>query len=280
MKISLFYKLILTQIGVIFALVCGLLGLFFAFNENMVSRTLSYAQDHVLGRVADGFAAHYERHQGWSRLNRNPTIARHIVSRGLKRAAPQRIASDQEPLFPVPFPVIHHLLEQASIYDSQGQLITSIGVVENRTMLESQAISVPIFADDREVGHLVVHGFERFRDNLRQHLLRRQMLIVGLIGFGGSILAIIASIMLTRHLTAPLRQIQQVTHQLTQRNFSERVQLRSGDELGDLGASINSLAGSLERYEQLQQDWLYDVAHELRTPVMVMLSELDAILMG
>jgi two-component system sensor histidine kinase BaeS len=46
-----------------------------------------------------------------------------------------------------------------------------------------------------------------------------------------------------------------------------RVPVKSGDEIGELTATFNQMAASLERQETLRRNLMADVAHELRTPL-------------
>ena len=50
-------------------------------------------------------------------------------------------------------------------------------------------------------------------------------------------------------------------------DLTQRVTVRSRDEIGQLGDSFNEMADSLERIERLRRNMVSDVAHELRTPL-------------
>jgi len=59
-------------------------------------------------------------------------------------------------------------------------------------------------------------------------------------------LIVVASIFLTHKVAGPLVRIKRVLAQMGQGNFSQRIALRKGDELGDLAETINQLAQDLE----------------------------------
>ena len=56
-----------------------------------------------------------------------------------------------------------------------------------------------------------------------------------------------------------------------------RVPVESDDELGQLAVAFNSMAGSIERQEQLRRNMVGDVAHELRTPLTNLRGYLEAV---
>ncbi|GAA3236950.1 sensor histidine kinase [Actinocorallia longicatena] len=70
-----------------------------------------------------------------------------------------------------------------------------------------------------------------------------------------------------RRLTQPIRTLTAATARMGAGDHTVRVPVSSGDELGRLGASFNTMAEELERNERQRQDVVSDVAHELRTPL-------------
>jgi two-component system, OmpR family, sensor histidine kinase BaeS len=81
------------------------------------------------------------------------------------------------------------------------------------------------------------------------------------------VLAFVISYLLTRRLLRPLSQMAAISRALAAGDFSARVEVTSGDEVGQLGLAFNRMTDSLERIEQLRKNMVADVAHELRTPL-------------
>ncbi len=90
-------------------------------------------------------------------------------------------------------------------------------------------------------------------------------------------LAFILSYLLTRKVLKPLSQMNDVTHDIAAGNFTARVDVAGGDEVGQLGAAFNRMADSLEHIEQLRKNMVADVAHELRTPLTNLRGYLEAL---
>jgi two-component system sensor histidine kinase BaeS len=94
------------------------------------------------------------------------------------------------------------------------------------------------------------------------------------------VLAALASFILSRHLLRPVEQLAKGAHALASRNFDTRIQVSSGDELGQLAHDFNRMAQTLERYEHMRKQWISDISHELRTPIAILQGEIEAILDG
>ena len=71
----------------------------------------------------------------------------------------------------------------------------------------------------------------------------------------------------------PLQDLAQTIDAVTSSNLTARVQVRDeGDEIGRLGARFNSLLDRLQDVFTLQQRFMADVSHQIRTPVTVALT--------
>jgi signal transduction histidine kinase len=90
-------------------------------------------------------------------------------------------------------------------------------------------------------------------------------------------LAFVISYFLIRRVLKPLAQMRTITREVAAGNFSARVDVRSQDEIGELGLAFNRMADSLERIEQLRKTMVADVAHELRTPLTNLRGYLEAL---
>ena len=60
-------------------------------------------------------------------------------------------------------------------------------------------------------------------------------------------------------------------------NLAYRVDIKSKDELGDLGQSFNAMAANLEEAETERRRMIADITHELRTPLTIIDGTVDGI---
>jgi two-component system sensor histidine kinase BaeS len=88
--------------------------------------------------------------------------------------------------------------------------------------------------------------------------------------------ALAVSWLVARRVVQPIRRLADSAKRIARGAYDERVATVGEDELAELAAAFNAMAGSLEASEQRRRRLLSDVAHELRTP----LATLDAHLEG
>ena len=95
---------------------------------------------------------------------------------------------------------------------------------------------------------------------------------------GATIVSIIAGVLLSRNLSAPLSNLADAARSIGRRNLSQRVDMRGSQEIQEVAQAFNEMAEDLQQAETLRQNLLADVAHELRTPLTVIQGNLQAIL--
>ena len=97
----------------------------------------------------------------------------------------------------------------------------------------------------------------------------------------GGLVAIAFSLLITfffsRRILAPVKALTQTARRLGKGDFSQRVQFKDKGEVGELAQAFNSMAGDLERTEQLRRNMVADIAHELRTPLTNLKGYLEAV---
>jgi signal transduction histidine kinase len=90
-----------------------------------------------------------------------------------------------------------------------------------------------------------------------------------LTGAGGLALvaALVASLLLARPMTHPLRQMESATQAIAGGDLSRRLPVTSHDEIGRLADSINHMAADLDRLEAARREFIAKISHDLRTPL-------------
>jgi signal transduction histidine kinase len=96
----------------------------------------------------------------------------------------------------------------------------------------------------------------------------------------GALVALIAGVLLTRWLVAPLRELELGARAVTEHQWDYRVPERGSREMRSVATSFNQMAADLEHEETLRRNMLADVSHELRHPVHILQGNLQAILDG
>ena len=75
----------------------------------------------------------------------------------------------------------------------------------------------------------------------------------------------------------PLRALARTTRTITDTDLSDRVAVRGGDEIAELGRTFNDMLDRLEHAFEDQKGFLADVGHELRTPITVIRGHLETL---
>jgi two-component system sensor histidine kinase BaeS len=134
-----------------------------------------------------------------------------------------------------------------------------------------------ITVDGKTVGWLGLTKEDRLTDPLDVAFLKQQSQTFYTVGALMLLVAAAVAFVLSRHLLSPVQQLIKGTRALTSRRFDTRITVQATDELGQLAADFNQMAQTLERYEEMQQQWISDIAHELRTPLSILRGEIEAL---
>ncbi len=101
------------------------------------------------------------------------------------------------------------------------------------------------------------------------HQLSRNMLTILVCIFPA--IALIAAglgILSARSIAKPIIRLKIRAEQLAKRDFDSKVTIKTGDELEELGNTINKMAAELKEYDISQKRFLQNASHELKTPLM------------
>ena len=188
--------------------------------------------------------------------------------------------------------------EVVGLYGSQGEEIhvlstTDVSGMVKPAWIESALRQAPVFAtgsgkDGRSLRvYVVPYGgvgqsppagaaaamvVGRPMDNIAsaQGALLQTLLVVGpltlLLSAGGGLF-------LARRAMKPIDRMVQTAREIEETDLAGRIDVRSDDELGRLGRTINAMLDRLERAFTRQRQFTADASHELRTPLSVIEAE-------
>lgn len=80
--------------------------------------------------------------------------------------------------------------------------------------------------------------------------------------------SVIISLIFAEKINTPVAKLKKQAHDLKIRNFKSRSIIKTGDEFEELSNSMNAAAEELDGYNMVQREFLDNISHELKTPLM------------
>jgi len=141
-----------------------------------------------------------------------------------------------------------------------GNIIPVIAVIILLVWLFVDRLAADYFASLMKQYHIdPIDSHRMFLTAIHRYLISASLVALAL--------AFILNYLMTRKLLRPLFQMTAITRQVASGNYTERVDVVTSDEVGELAKSFNQMADSLEKLEGLRKNMVADMAHELRTPL-------------
>ncbi|MBN1246912.1 MAG: HAMP domain-containing protein [Anaerolineae bacterium] len=166
------------------------------------------------------------------------------------------------------------------VADAQQSVIAdSDGVPEGRLSGAEVAAALPLTVAGTTIGYLVPDqhtGAVTLDAPANAYLTRlRWALVLG--GAAAAIAAFLIAGILTRGIVSPVRSLTRTAEVIAQGKLDARADVQGNDEIARLAVTFNQMAASLEQAEAARRAQTADIAHELRNPLAVLQSSLEAL---
>jgi signal transduction histidine kinase len=142
---------------------------------------------------------------------------------------------------------------------------------------EDRSNGIPIRSGNQTVGILLINRPVYRIGTPGTAFLDRVNLQTVLGGLAAIALALLLAVFLSQTLTRPIRELTVATQAVTSGGPAQQVPVRSRDELGQLAHSFNRMSSDLARSLALRRQMTADIAHELRTPISIILGHAEAV---
>jgi signal transduction histidine kinase len=140
----------------------------------------------------------------------------------------------------------------------------------------------PIIQDQMKVGYVDIGQYGPFyfsdHDIMFINDLNKVFMSIGIFSI---FFAFVIGVVMSDRLTKPISRVIENARMISKGNFGGRSYEKSSTtEINQLTSTINDLAATLERQENLRMRLTEDVAHELRTPLATVQSHMEAMIDG
>ena len=203
------------------------------------------------------FSDYYQQHGSWAGIaNANLT-------------PPQQSPNPQPPFDKGPFTLV----------DVNGRVLLAGEGYQTGTIIPPSSFSngIPLKSDNTTVGILLINRPVYHISPPGSTFLDRINLQILLSGLIATAIALLLAVFLSRTLTRPIRELTAATQVVSEGNLPQTVPVRSRDELGQLATSFNRMSTDLMRSLNLRRQMTADIAHELRTPISIILGHAEAV---
>lgn len=149
--------------------------------------------------------------------------------------------------------VIRNVLE-GQTYHSPSPFVT--GLFENDI---KQSIGIPLELDGKHFALFV-------RPNLQQQFGEIRDL-TGLLILLTFLFSIVFILIFSRHIVKPVKKLTEATRTIVEGQYNLALDVDRRDEIGNLARHFSSMAQSLQKLDEMRQEFVANVSHEIQSPL-------------
>ncbi|MBN1149527.1 MAG: HAMP domain-containing protein [Anaerolineales bacterium] len=212
-----------------------------------------------------------------------PNLGQYYQSTGSWAGVEAVFRSAQRPL-PVPQELDNHFDPRRSLFtltDSSGQVIYGRSLHESNTAVPASELEkgTPVEVDGEIVGWLLFNpALERWKPGTPEGaFLSSVNSAIVLSALVATASALLMGGVLAYTMTRSLRELTTATRELAQGKLGRQVSVRTKDEIGELAKAFNQMSAALAHSNELRRKMTADIAHDLRTPLSVILGYTEAL---
>lgn len=218
----------------------------------------------------------YAEDGSWDNTQNNPRLFRSLLrarADSRRNRADNSQPSDRKPSRPKGQrpPPPERIQERLVLSDAnKASLVGRINITKNTDWY-------PISHGESIVGYVGINKLKKLDNQTDRAFESQQRKSFALAAVAMVLLSALLAAPLTSRIVKPILNVKKTVAELSDGNFSDRINATRQDEIGDLSRDINKLGATLESNKDARQRHFAEISHELRTPVGVLQAELEAL---
>lgn len=273
MRLTIFHKLFISLLLISMIMMAGMALL---INNSFQRGLQNYLNQREVGKlevIAQQVSQYYSSEDGWQMLKDKPYLWGNLLQQVIERPA----RNSRHPARHFSAKRLRLLHDRVYLLNEKHEFILNPPKNRQHKKRDPKFVEVPIQANNKTVGWIAIKHREMITGALAESFFKQQLNNFYLIAAWAALFSFVVAAMLVRHFLKPLKNLHSGAKALQHGDFKQQIPVRGNDELAQLSKTFNSLTNTLKQQKHCREQWLADISHELRTPVAVLLSEIEAL---
>lgn len=254
-----------------------MVGMALLINNSFQSGLQNYLNQREIEKmqiIAENISQYYSLENGWQVIEEQPSLWEALLRQAGQQFPRERGNQRRDPSLQKPMPLNHHVF----LLNARGEpVLNQDGWYRERTERGEQFIRVPIMQDEQNIGWIALMQRQLITGKLTESFFKQQLNNFYWIAAWAALFSFVVAALLVRHFLLPLKNLHLGVQALESGNFKHQIPVQGQDELAELSQTFNRLTNTLKQQKISREQWIADISHELRTPIAVLVSEIEAI---
>ena len=271
MRLTIFHKLFFSLLLTSTIMMAGMALLINNSFQSGLQTYLNQREIEKLEVIALQVSQYYSTRYGWKIIKEQPYLWEDLLKQIAERPSPGKRPRH----FPRNALILLH--ERIHLLDKNGEPVFDYLKKRKYKQRDPQFIQVPITVNNTTVGWISIRPRVAITGALAESFFKQQLNNFYFIAAWVALFSFVVAGLLVRHFLKPLQNLHAGAKALQKGDFQQQFPVQGNDELAELLQTFNSLTNTLKQQKLSREQWLADISHELRTPIAVLLSEIEAI---
>ncbi len=180
------------------------------------------------------------------------------------------LSEDESVFIDAPWPIMIFDANQQMIGSSQAP--RAMGRMAGRNAFGDM---MPVRSQGELIGYYSIN-VDEFKDDIANEALFSSMLRISFVAFAVSLLiSLLAAYLFSRSISKPADILSSHLRDMSEGNLEQEVSVTGDAELVGVGTSVETLRRRMKHEQGLRAQWGQDIAHDLRTPVASLTSQVE-----